>query len=79
MGDSLFITKQRGKYASSGLRNFVRFIIDMLTPCSALVSAVLVRLQDRRLADCLVPMTPNATAYPATNSVSVSKQLIWLI
>ena len=27
----LFITKQRGIYASSGLRNFVRFIVDMMT------------------------------------------------
>jgi len=35
-----FITKQRGIYASSGLRNFVRFIVDMMTEMGVEVKAV---------------------------------------
>jgi hypothetical protein len=44
----LFVIKQRGIYASSGLRNFVRFVVDMLTEIGVEVKAVdVIRVQQR--------------------------------
>ena len=53
----LFITKQRGTYASSGLRNFVRFIVDMMTEMGVEVKAVDV-----------IPRTANIAPPPASST-----------
>ena len=55
-GDRLYITKQRGIYAWSGIRNFVRFIVDMLTVMGVEVKAVEVKAVD--VIPCVAKIAP---------------------